>query len=463
MEHFDVAILGAGPACLSLAYDLKAAGKSVAVVEENLFGGTCPNAGCDPKKILFSAEQARSQVAQLVGKGFAKNSVPQVVWSDLMAYKKTYTDPVSKEQIAGFDASGIKHFHGHGQLISANEIAVTVQQENVLDNDTQSMVEKKQCFTAEQIVLATGQRARLLDIPGQEYFLTSTDFLALEKLPAKMIFLGAGYISFELAAIANACGAEVTILHHNDTPLRGFDQDLAQHLVQELTKSGVTFVFNENIQSVTKNDGELLTVTTDKASYETNSVVCATGRIANVENLGLEELGIEASGRGITVDDHLKTSQKNIYAMGDCIAKKEPKMTPVASFEGRYLKQLLLGETTEKIKYPQVPTSVFTLPTLAQVGVSSSEAKKDPASYKVEWFDMSQWYNYFRTNDPVAFAKIIYNKDSGEIVGAATLNQKADEWINIMTLVINLGVKKEQLQNLIMAYPSVGSDLQYYY
>lgn len=142
MEHFDVAIIGAGPACLSLAYDLKAAGKTVAVVEENLFGGTCPNAGCDPKKILFAAEQARSQVAQLIGKGFAKNSLPSVIWSDLMAYKKTYTDPVSKEQIAGFDASGIKHFHGHGQLISANEVAVTVQQENVLDNDTQSMVEK---------------------------------------------------------------------------------------------------------------------------------------------------------------------------------------------------------------------------------------------------------------------------------------------------------------------------------
>ena len=244
--------------------------------------------------------------------------------------------------------------------------------------------------------------------------------------------------------------------------MRGFDQDLAQHLVKELEKSGITFVFNENIQSVKKDDGKLF-VTTDKKSYQTNSVVCATGRIANVENLGLEDLGIEASGRGITVDDHLQTSQKNIYAMGDCVAKNQPKMTPVASFEGRYLKQLLLGETTEKINYPEVPTSVFTLPTLAQVGVSSSTAEKDPANYKVQWFDMSKWYNYFRTNDPVAFAKIIYNKDSGEIVGAATLNQKADEWINLMTLIINLGIKKEQLQNIIMAYPSVGSDLQYYY
>ena len=462
MEHYDVAIIGAGPACLSLAYDLKAAGKTVAVIEENLFGGTCPNAGCDPKKILFAVEEARSRVAQFVGKGFSEQAVPKVVWEDLMAYKKTYTDPVSKERIAGFDASGIKHFHGRATLVSQSEIAVTEQKEHTIETDTQALVSKTQHFTAEQIVLATGQRAYLLDIPGKEHFLTSTDFLALPHLPAEMIFLGAGYISFELAAIANACGAKVTILHHNATPLRGFDQDLSKQLVTALEKSGIQFIFNENIQRVEKNDAKILTVTTDKATYQTSAVICATGRIANVENLGLEELGIEASRRGIVVDGQLKTSQPNIFAMGDCIAKKEPKMTPVAGFEGRYLSQLLLGKTSGDIAYPQVPTAVFTLPTLAQVGVTSEEAENKPDLYKTEWFDMSKWYNYFRTNDPVALAKIIYAKDSGEIVGAATLNQKADEWINLMTLVINLGIKKEQLQNIIMAYPSVGSDLQYY-
>ncbi|BCA84588.1 glutathione reductase [Enterococcus saigonensis] len=460
MAEYDVAILGAGPACLSLAFDLKAAGKTVAVVEENLFGGTCPNAGCDPKKILFAAEQARQQVAQLVGKGFAADAVPAVSWPELMAFKKTYTDPVSPERIAGFDASGIKHFHGHGRLISNHEIVVsatfgTSKDENIAEKPLQKL-------TAKQIILATGQRARLLDIPGKEHFLTSTDFLALETLPEKMIFLGAGYISFELAAIANACGAKVTILHHNDTPLRGFDSDLAQHLVTELEKSGITFVFNEDIQSLTKQENKNLRVTTNKSVYETNAVICATGRMANVENLGLEELGIDASSRGISVDERLQTSQKNIFAMGDCIAKKEPKMTPVAGFEGRYLSQFLLGKTKAAIRYPKVPTSVFTLPTLAQVGVTSSEAKENPDMYTTEWFDMHEWYNYFRTNDPVALAKIIYAKDSGEIVGAATLNQKADEWINLMTFVINLGIKKEQLQNIIMAYPSVGSDLQYY-
>ncbi|MGX7350766.1 dihydrolipoyl dehydrogenase family protein [Enterococcus canis] len=439
MKKVDVAIIGSGPACLSLAFDLKSAGKTVAVAEENLWGGTCPNRGCDPKKILMAAEEARGKIQHLVGKGFRE--VPAIDWSELMAFKKTYTDPISPDRIKGFEESGIDHYQGRAVLKDAHTIQIGTEE-----------------LTAETIILATGQRARLLDIPGKEHFLTSTDFLALAELPKKIVFLGAGYISFELAAIANVCGAEVTIVHHNATPLRGFDQELAEKLVTQLQAAGIHFRYNEQTESLEKT-ATGFRLKTDQATYEVGAVVCATGRIANVDGLGLTALGIEHSAKGVVVDEYLRTTQPHIFAMGDCIAKKEPKMTPVAGFEGRYLSQYFAGNT-EPIHYPQVPTAVFTVPTLAQVGITRQTAEQSE-EYTISSVDMTSWYNYFRTNDPAAFATIIKDQ-AGNIVGAATLNEKADEWINLMTMIINLKVPTEKINQLIMAYPSVGSDLQYY-
>lgn len=212
MKKYDEIVIGSGVAGLSAAYGLKEAGKQVLVIEENLWGGTCPNRGCDPKKILLNGLETKKRVEQLLGKGFSK--VPLVDWQALQAFKRTFTDPVSKNRQAELASADIDYLSGKAHFI--NEHTIVVGEETI---------------TATHFVLATGQRPAILPIEGNQYLQTSTDFLSLTELPEEIIFIGAGYVAFELAMIAHAAGSKVTIVHHNQRPLKAFEEKLVKQLV----------------------------------------------------------------------------------------------------------------------------------------------------------------------------------------------------------------------------------------
>jgi Pyruvate/2-oxoglutarate dehydrogenase complex, dihydrolipoamide dehydrogenase (E3) component, and related enzymes len=233
MEKFDVIVIGAGPAGLAAARNLKESGKSVAIVENDLWGGTCPNRGCDPKKVLLSAVQARDKVIQLQEKGFSE--VPNIDWTKLEAFKKTFTDPVSKGSKKSMIDADIKAIDGAAQFIDDNKISVSGVS-----------------YSADNFIIATGQRPSILDIPGKEYLQTSNEFLSLPQMPKTITFIGGGYIAFELATIANAAGAKVNIVLHNDHPLKEFDKSFALDLVDQLKNKGVNFYFNVNTKEIKK-------------------------------------------------------------------------------------------------------------------------------------------------------------------------------------------------------------------
>ncbi|XRF76596.1 FAD-dependent oxidoreductase [Pediococcus acidilactici] len=239
MEKFDVVIIGAGPAGLGLAYDLKQAGQAVAVVEENRWGGTCPNRGCDPKKVLMAAVEAKLRSHHLVGKGLENE--PEIDWPSLMRFKETFTEPVSSSSRQGLVDAGITVLDGHAEFVDQHTLKVGEQR-----------------VESSQFVIATGQRpGRLSKIENEALMQTSTDFLAMPELPKRIALVGGGYIAFELAAIANAAGAEVHVIHHNDRPLKQFPAKSVKQFMEQLTKQGVQFHLNIDVTAIEKNmDGD---------------------------------------------------------------------------------------------------------------------------------------------------------------------------------------------------------------
>ncbi|WP_139652392.1 dihydrolipoyl dehydrogenase family protein [Raoultibacter phocaeensis] len=437
MKHYDVVVIGSGPGGSAAAYALKDGGKSVALVEEDLWGGTCPNRGCDPKKMLVSGLEAVERTNQLAGKGF--DPIESIAWPDLMAFKRTFTEPFPRSFKEGAEEAGIDALEGSARFVDEGRIEVAGE-----------------TIEADAFVIATGQRPSILDIEGKEYLATSTDFLDMDTLPETMTFLGGGYVSFELASIANAAGSKVTIVHHNDRPLKGFDADLVSDLVKALEDRGVEFAFDVDVKRIAKTENGFA-LEADGYSAQSACVVGATGRIPNVEHLGLENAHIDYDKHGIVVDDHLRTANERVFACGDVLSKREPKLTPVASFEGRYVAQQILGNSTDSLSYPPMVSVVYASPKVAQAGVSTKEAEQNPDRYKVKSVDVTGWFTYRRLNDPVAYVKLVFEGD--RLVGAAALNSQADELINLFALLIDRGIGHDDLDRMIFGYPTIASDL----
>ncbi|MFO8069833.1 MAG: NAD(P)/FAD-dependent oxidoreductase [Alkalibacterium sp.] len=441
---YDAVVIGSGVAGQVTASGLASAGKRVAIVEADLWGGTCANRGCDPKKVLVSAVEARNKVMQLKGKGM--DEVPAINWPDLMTFKKSFTDPVPERTKESLKSSGADIYTGQAEFIDEKTLQVN---EDILE--------------AHQFVLATGARPFLLNIKGKEHLLISDDFLSLPEMPDTVTFIGAGYIAFEFAAIANAAGADVHVIQHNSHPLKDYDQEFVKEVIRQLEAKGVTFHLNTNISKIEK-VAHGYELTDDNGFHlSTNLVFGTTGRIPNTEILKLENAKVDYDKKGIKVDDHLKTSNPAIFAIGDVLSKKQPKLTPISSLEASYLVSLLTEQTKEPLSYPSIPSIVFSSPKLAQVGITVEEAKNNKTKYEISDIDATTWFSYRRTNEPVSKAKMITEKDSGLLVGATCLNNEADELINAFSLIIDRKITTTELANMVFAYPTIAGDLPYFY
>lgn len=439
-KKFDVVIIGSGVGGTAIANGLAAAGKEVAIVENDLWGGTCPNRGCDPKKVLVSAVEAKDAVTQLAGKGFS--ITPQVNWPELMAFKETFTQPVPKTSKESLQSVGVETFTGNAQFTNEKILQV--------NDDT---------LTAERFVIATGAKPSILPIEGKEHFLTSNDFLSLAEMPDTISFVGGGYIAFELAAIANAAGAKVHLIQHNDRPLKAFDQEYVKEIVHQLETKGVIFHFNVDVKKIEKKADSFVLIDGKDFRLTSDLVFCSTGRIPNIDKLKLENANVTFDKKGIKVNEYLQTSNDAIFACGDVLSKTQPKLTPVSTFEGNYLVHYLTGETAEKITYPSIPTTIFSSPRLAQTGITAAQAGKQEDDYEVSSIDATSWFSYHRVNEPVSKIKIIKERKTGLLVGASCINKRADDLINFFSILIDQKTPAGELAKLILAYPTIASDL----
>jgi len=441
MNEFDTIIIGGGPGGLAAAYPL-AEEQRVLVIERNLWGGTCPNFGCDPKKMLYSAVEAKDWGARMTGYGLV--GIPDINWSRLMAFKRSYTQGIPSGTKGGLNHAGITTVDGQAQIFDAHTVQVD-----------------DEIFTTKNIVIATGQTPVMPDIPGAENLGTSTDFLDLDQLPRTIAFIGAGYVSLELANIAATAGAEAHVINHSEHILRAFPEASTKQLRTLMQQKRVIFHDNVSVTAV-KPTADGVKLTGPDFELSVHRAFSAMGRKPAIDGLGLEDLDMQLTKKGIVVDKHLQTSIPGIYAIGDVLDKAEPKLTPVSSFEGRYVALHILG-VSDPIQYPSIPTIVYSATKLAQVGVSLDEAQAHPEKYTVTAQNTTHWYTYNRIKDPLAQVTVIVDKASDQLVGAVVLSTIADEMINQFTMIIDQHLTRDDLQRQIMAYPTPASDLGYFY
>ncbi|ARN89347.1 dihydrolipoyl dehydrogenase family protein [Levilactobacillus brevis] len=431
---YDVLYLGSGHGTFDGAIPLAAKGVKVAVVEGGLIGGTCPNRGCNAKITLDAPVALQRQLAAL-------NPVitgdTTINWSANMAHKHEVIDGLP-DFIGGLlKDNGVEVITGYGKLTAAHSVQVG-----------------DQTYTADKIVIATGLHSHRLAIPGSELAHDSEDFLNLTSLPARMTVIGGGYIALELATIANAAGSDVTILLRGQQALRQFHQPFVETVLSDLTDRGVQILRDTQVTALKQADDALQVVTDTQGTLETDWVLDATGRDPNTQNLGLEDVGVAYTDRGITVNDHLQTSVPNIYASGDVIDKEQPKLTPTAIFESMYLSQTFAGETTEPIDYPAIPTVVFTSPRLAQVGVSVAQAQKDGATVETNHVP-DDWYRQVGKESQGDNALILDAEH--HLIGATEVSEQAADVINTLLPAIEFQYSPAEIGRLVHLFPTIGA------
>ncbi|MDY6392719.1 MAG: NAD(P)/FAD-dependent oxidoreductase [Bacilli bacterium] len=435
MKNYDVIFIGSGHSCWHGALILKSLGKSVALVERELLGGTCTNYGCDAKILLDSPFELKEGLDRYQGIGLKQEA--SLDWSKLMAYKKQVIGYMQPAMTGLFNQFGFDVIRGEGKFVDANTIEVAGEK-----------------YQAKNFVIGTGQTYIPLDIPGKEYFHDSREFLSLDEIPDHVTFVGSGIISMEFASLCLSLGKKVDIVTITETTLDQYPLEYTSKIVEKMKAQGANFVFGAHVESIEKlAEDRYCLKTKEGVEIESNYILVAVGRKANVEGMNLEGIGVKASSRGIVVDEHLRTTVKNIYASGDVIDKQIPKLTPTAEFESNYIAMDILNPLNGKIKYPVVPNLVFTLPRIAQVGVSAKEAEARPDLYRVERVELGKTMSWLNKNQ--AYEHITYIIDKkGHLAGAAVLSDDAGAYIDVLTLLINLKVGVRQLSKMIFSFPT---------
>ncbi|EWY39318.1 pyridine nucleotide-disulfide oxidoreductase [Skermanella stibiiresistens SB22] len=444
-QSFDIVVVGTGVAGTAIARGCRAAGLSVAIVDELPYGGTCQLRGCDPKKVLRAAVEPVSGMEQLEELGiFGAPVTPD--WRSMMAFKRRFTDPVTPGKEAAFAEAGIAKFHGTARFADPDTLMV---------GDT--------VLKGGHFALAAGSRPADLPIDGAELLLHSDGFMALDTLPRRIVLVGGGYIAMEFAHIAVRAGAEVTMLQRGERLLDGFDPDLVDLLVERTHDMPVDIRVGTAATAIER-VGEGYRVHADQEGralrFESDLVVHAAGRAPNLDGLDLQAGGVAFGKRGIEVDDHLRSvSNPRVFAAGDAAASGMP-LTPKASHDAAVVvANLTRGGHSRRVDYTAMPSVVFSLPPLARVGLLEEEALHQGLGFRVNHAVTDGWFSAKRLNETCSGHKVLIEEGTGRILGAHLVGPHADEVINLFALAIRHGITAEGLAETPYSYPTSGSDV----
>ncbi len=449
MGKYDVVIVGSGTGGQTAAFDLNEKGVKVAVVEKSdRPGGTCALAGCQPKKWFYEAAEAIAKSRHLVGRGIV--SAPEGNWSQVLRQKRHFTSRIPGGTIENFQNAGIDFVAGTATF---------------LDNKTLSVNGKK--IQAKFFVLATGAKPMQLPIEGIEHVITSDDFLELNELPPSMIFIGGGFISFEFAHFAARLGAsrqQSVILEVSDRPLGAFDAEMVELLVAASRDEGIEVICSADIEAIEKHANEFSVRTVQGDSFKADRVVHGAGRVPDLDTLGLDAAGIEYSKHGILVDHSLRTSNRRIFAVGDCAATLQ--LARVADQEAHVAAANILAELDNGrraiMDYRAVPAILFTYPQLAMVGQTEDALKQKGKTYDKSFAKNLSWPTYKRVGLKHAAYKVLVDAKN-QILGAHILSDHASGLINTIKQAMLNGATVSELyqQSLVSPYPTRESDLSY--
>lgn len=402
--------------------------------------------GCDPKKVLVAAADAVDFATRLQGKGVVAGPLA-IDWPSLIAYKRTFTEPVPEMKERSFVEQGIDPYHGRARFEGPRSVSVAGE---VLE--------------ARYILIASGAVPAHLGIEGEEHLITSTEFMELDSLPKRIVLVGGGYVAAEFSHIAARAGARVTVLQRGPRMLPTFDPTLVEWLTEKSRQVGIDVQLDSRVESVRKSSGGFTVRASREGnamSFDADLVVHAAGRTPELEPLDLGKAGVEIEKGRLKLNDYLQSvSNPSVYAAGDA-ASRGPPLTPVAAHDARVAASNMIHGNRQKPNYAGVPSVVFTIPPLAAVGLSEQQARERQLKFRVNIQKASDWYTARRVAEPTYGYKVLIEQDTDRILGASLIGPHVDEVINVFGVAIRNGLGATQLRDAIFAYPTGASDIGY--
>ncbi|KVL39121.1 glutathione reductase [Burkholderia territorii] len=437
---YDLFVIGAGSGGVRLARMSASYGARVGIAEQEQIGGTCVLRGCIPKKLLVYASHYPHELEDAKGFGWTFGA-GTLDWPALIAAKDREINRLSDIYIDLLRQSGVEMHAGRATLVDAHTVAIG-----------------ERTIRARHIAIATGSRPSLPPRPGIEHAITSREALSLDKLPARIAVVGGGYIAVEFAGIFNGFGSHVDLFYRGEKILRGFDDDVRQFLTDEMTKQGVAIHARAVIESIERaEDGTLFVRIGDARHGPYDQVLYATGRVPNVDGLGLEQAGVLLDARGaIAVDAYSATSVPSIHAIGDVTSR--PQLTPVATRDGALLARTLFGGARVAVDHDYVPSAVFSQPEVATVGFTEADARRLRGDVDIYRTSFKALRHTLSGRDERTLMKLVVARDSQRVIGAHMVGRDAGEIIQGIAIAIRAGATKAQFDDTIGIHPTAAEE-----
>ncbi|HEX6956481.1 MAG TPA: glutathione-disulfide reductase [Ferrovibrio sp.] len=436
---FDLFIIGGGSGGVRAGRIAAGYGARVAVAEEYRYGGTCVIRGCVPKKLLVYGSEFGHAFEEAAGFGWTVSGA-RFDWATMIANKDKEIGRLEKIYRGIFENAGVKTFDGRATV-----------------KDVHTVVVNGKSVSAGKILIATGGHPVKPAVPGAELMITSNEAFHLKALPKRVIILGGGYIACEFAGIFNGFGSEVTQLYRGEQILRGFDDDIRNHLAGELVKTGIDLRVKTDVTKVEKGKGGLIVSLTDGSTLQADCVMAATGRRPNTDGLGLEALGVDLDEEGaVVVDEYSQSSVPNIYAVGDVTNRMN--LTPVAIREGHAFADTVFGGKSRRMVYENVPAAVFSQPSVGTVGLSEAEARKRFGEVDVYRTVFRPMRATISGGEGRIMMKLVVDAKSDRVVGVHMVGHEAGEIIQGIAIALKAGATKADFDATVGIHPTAAEE-----
>lgn len=440
--HYQLFVIGGGSGGVRAARIAASLGARVAIAESFRYGGTCVIRGCVPKKLLVYAAHFAEDFADAQGFGW---TVPpaEFSWPQLIEAKNREIARLSSLYEKNLQGARVEVMHGAARLVDAHTVAVNGQH-----------------ITAEHILVATGGTPFVPQIPGVEHAITSNEVFDLPQLPRRVLMVGGGYIAVEFAGIFHGLGAQVTLCYRGEQVLRGFDDDVRAHLHDAMVTKGISVRLHEDVTQIEKRSDGSLAVTlagTPGAPLVVDAVLYATGRVPNIQGLGLEEVGVALDGAGaIPVDAFGQTCVASIHAVGDVTDRIA--LTPVAIREGAALAHTLFGPARTPADLTTVPSAVFSQPPIGTVGLTEAQALEQTGSIDIYSARFRSMRHTLSGRDERTLVKLIVDTASQRVLGAHMVGADAPEIIQGLAIAIRMGATKADFDATVALHPTAAEE-----
>jgi glutathione reductase (NADPH) len=442
MADFDLFIIGAGSGGVRASRIAAGYGARVGVAEEHKVGGTCVIRGCVPKKLLVYGAHFAEDLddAAMFGwdiptKRFDWPTLRDNVLAEVERLEGAYTETLTSHDVTIFKERAVLTGPNSLKLAGGREIS------------------------ADKILIATGARPLMPDVPGIEHAISSNEVFHLDKLPKRIMIVGGGYIANEFAGIFHEFGAEVTLVNRSDVLLRGYDQQIVDRLIQISLRKGIDFRFHATIERIErKQEGTLHVSMSGCDDMEVDQLLFAVGRRPNIENMGCEAAGVEIGDRGqIKVDADNRTSAPSIFAVGDVTDRVQ--LTPVAIREGHAFADTFFGNKPHRVDYGCIPSAVFSHPPLAGVGLTEGQARNRLGAIKTYTSDFRPMKNVLAGRNERSLYKVVVDDSTDEIVGIHMIGPDAPEILQAAAVAVKAKVRKADFDATVALHPTMAEEL----